>query len=91
MTAAAARIKEEMRNLPKEELDDLLRDIQAEYFFPAMDDDEASVQAAWDAEINRRAQEVMEGKVELISGEDFHRDIDAFMVELGVQRKEPVA
>lgn len=87
MTAAAARIKEEMRNLPKEELDDLLRDIQAEYFFPAMDDDEASVQAAWDAEIDHRAQEVMEGKVELITPEESERRIDALFARHGVQRK----
>lgn len=91
MSAAVARIKEEMRNLPKGELDDLLRDIQEEYLFSAMDDDETSVQAEWDAEIDCRAQEVMEGQVELISGENFHRDIEAFMVELGVQRNGHVA
>lgn len=90
MTAAAARISKEISNLSREDLDDLLRDIQAKYFFPSADDD-ASVQAEWDAEIDRRAQEVMEGKVELISGEDLHRDIEASMVELGVQHKEPVA
>lgn len=93
MTAAVARIKEEMRNLPKQELDDLLRDIQAEYLFPPAleDDDESSVQAAWDEEINRRAQEVMDGTVELISGEDFHRDMDEFMKDLKLQRASAVA
>ena len=90
MTAAAARISKEISNLSREDLDDLLRDIQAKCFFPSAGDD-ASVQAEWAAEIDRRAQEVMEGKVELISGEDLHRDIEAFMVELGVQHKEPVA
>lgn len=87
MTAAVARIKEEMRNLPKTELDDLLRDIQEEYLFLVADDDEESVQAEWGAEIDRRSQEVMEGKVELISGEESERRIDALFAKHGRQRK----
>ena len=39
----------------KDELDDLLRDIQSEYVLPSLDEDERSVEAAWDEEINRRA------------------------------------
>jgi hypothetical protein len=91
MTAAIERIKSEIRSLPKDELDDLLRDIQSEYVLPAMDEDERSVEAAWDEEITRRAQEVMDGKVELISGEDFHRHIDEFMAELGIPKKSHAA
>lgn len=87
MTAAAERIKLEMRSLPKEELDDLLRDIQSEYFFPAADEDENSVSAAWDQEIDRRAQEVMDGTVELISGEEAERRLDALYAKHGLKRK----
>ncbi len=87
MTATVERLKNEIRSLPKDDLDDLLRDIQSEYVLPSLDDDEKSVAAAWDEEINRRAQEVMDGTVELISGEDFHRHIDEFMTELGIPRK----
>ena len=87
MTAAVERIKSEIRSLPKDELDDLLRDIQSEYVLPALDEDERSVEAAWDEEINRRAQEVMDGKVELISGEESDRRMDALFAKHGLQRK----
>jgi hypothetical protein len=87
MTAAVERIKSEIRRLPQDELDDLLRDIQSEYVLPAMDEDGRSVEAAWDEEINRRAQEVMDGTVELISGEESDRRMDALYAKHGLQRK----
>jgi|UniRef100_UPI0037847481 hypothetical protein len=87
MTAAVERIKSEIRRLPKDELDDLLRDIQSEYVLPALNEDERSVEAAWDEEINRRAQEVMDGTVELISGEESDRMMDALYAKHGLQRK----
>jgi hypothetical protein len=87
MTAAVERIKSEIRRLPQDELDDLLRDIQSEYVLPAMDEDERSVEAAWDEEINRRAQEVMDGTVELISEEESDRRMDALYAKHGLQRK----
>ena len=91
MTAAVERIKSEIRSLPQDELDDLLRDIQSEYVLPALDEDERSVEAAWDEEINRRAQEVMDGTVELISGEDFPRQNVEVMAELGIPKKSQAA
>jgi hypothetical protein len=87
MTAAVERIKSEIRRLPQDELDDLLRDIQSEYVLPALNEDERSVEAAWDEEINRRAQEVMDGTVELISGEESDRMMDALYAKHGLQRK----
>ena len=87
MTTAVERIKSEIRRLPQDELDDLLRDIQSEYVLPAMDEDERSVEAAWDEEINRRAQEVMDGTVELISEEESDRRMDALYAKHGLQRK----
>jgi hypothetical protein len=45
------------------------------------------VEAAWDEEINRRAQEVMDGTVELISGEESDRRMDALFAKHGLQRK----
>jgi len=88
MTAAVERIKSEIRRLPQDELDDLLRDIQSEYVLPAMDEDERSVEAAWDEEINHRAQEVMDGTVELISEEDFERHVDALFARHGMTRSQ---
>ena len=87
MTATVERLKNEIRSLPKDDLDDLLRDIQSEYVLPSLDDDEKSVAAAWDEEINRRAQEVMDGTVELISGEESDRMMDALYAKHGIQRQ----
>jgi hypothetical protein len=87
MTAAVERIKSEIRRLPQDELDDLLRDIQSEYVLPAMDEDERTVEAAWDEEINHRAQEVMDGTVELISEEESDRRMDTLYAKHGLQRK----
>lgn len=88
MTATIEQIKNEIRSLPKDELDDLLRDIQSEYVLPALDGDEQSVEASWDEEINKRAQEVMDGTVELISGEESDRMMDALYAKHGIQRKK---
>jgi len=86
MSTAVERIKNEIRSLAPEEVDELLRDLQSEYVFPPQDVEEASIQAEWDAEIDRRMQEVIEGKVELISGEECERQTDALFERLGIQR-----
>ena len=87
MTATVERIKEDIRNLAPDEVDHLLRDLQNEYTMPSPDgDDEASIEAEWDAEIDRRVREIEEGKVELISGEELRRSTNALMAELGLKR-----
>jgi putative addiction module component (TIGR02574 family) len=87
MTASVERIKQEIRNLAPDEVDHLLRDLYNEYTMSAPDgDDEASIEAEWDAEIDRRVNEIEEGKVELISGEELRRSTNAFMAELGFKR-----
>jgi sugar phosphate isomerase/epimerase len=87
MTAIVERIKQEIRSLAPEEVDELLRDLQNEYSMPSPSgDDEASIEAEWDAEIDRRVREIDEGKVELISGTQLRRSTDALMEELGLKR-----
>lgn len=87
MTATVERIKQEIRNLAPDEVDHLLRDLQNEYHMPSPDgDDEASIEAEWDAEIDRRVQEIEDGKVELISGAELRRSTNALMAELGLKR-----
>ena len=86
MTASVEQIKKEIRNLAPEEVDHLLRDLQREYVMPSLDEDDASVEAAWDVEINRRAEEVMNGTVELISGEESERRIEALFAKHGLAR-----
>ena len=87
MTATVERIKNEIRALAPEEVEELLRDLQREYAMPPLETgDEAAIEAEWDAEIARRVQEIEEGKVELISGEESDRLSDALFVELGIER-----
>ena len=87
MTATVERIKQEIRNLAPDEVDQLLRDLQNEYTMPSPEgDDEASIEAEWDAEIDRRVQEIEDGKVELISGEEFERHVDQLFAQRGLTR-----
>ena len=87
MTATVERIKNEIRALAPEEVEELLRDLQREYAMPPLETgDEAAIEAEWDAEIARRVQEIEEGKVELISGEDFRTGADEVLAKLGAAR-----
>ena len=87
MTATLERIKKDIRNLAPDEVEILLRDLQNEYLMPSPEgDDEASVEAAGDAEIDARVKEVEDGKVELISGAEFRRGTEALFAELGLKR-----
>lgn len=86
MTATVEHIKKEIRSLAPEEVDELLRDLQSEYNFPPQDVEEASIQAEWDAEIDQRMKEVIEGKVQLISAEQSDLRTSALFAKLGIQR-----
>lgn len=86
MTASVEQIKKEIRSLPPEEVDLLLRDLQREYVMPSPDTEDAEVEAAWEAEIGARMKQVMDGTVELISAEDSDRRTEALFKRLGVER-----
>jgi Putative addiction module component len=86
MTATVERIKNDIRRLSPEEVDELLRDLQSHDVFPPQDVEEASIQAEWDAEIDQRMKEVIEGKVELISGSELRRSTDTLFAQMGLQR-----
>lgn len=86
MTSAVERIKKEIRGLAPSDVETLLRDLHNEYVMPSSDEDETSVEAEWDAEIDRRVKEIEEGKVELISGAELRRSTDALMAQLGLKR-----
>ena len=87
MTATVERIKQDIRNLAPDEVDHLLRDLQNEYTMPSLDgDDEASIEAEWDAEIDRRVQEIEDGTVQLLTAEESERRSDAVFVRLGIPR-----
>lgn len=87
MSATIERIKQEIRSLAPDEVDHLLRDLQNEYVMPPADGaDAAAIEAEWDAEIDRRMQEVEDGTVELISYAELRRGTDALFAELGLKR-----
>ena len=87
MTATLERIKKDIRSLDPEEIEMLLRDLQSEYVMPlAEGEDETSVEAAWDAEIDARVKEIEEGRVQLISGEELVQQTDALFTSLGLKR-----
>lgn len=87
MSAVLERIKKEIRNLEPTDIEELLRDLQNEYVMPLPHDNEISVEAEWDAEIDRRVQEVEEGTAGLISGKELRNSTEALFAELGLKRK----
>lgn len=88
MSTTLEHIKSEIRSLEPQEVELLLRDLQKEYVIPSPDAvGDAETEAAWDAEIAERVKDVEEGRVELISGQDSERRIDALFAKHGLQRR----
>ncbi|TLD68711.1 hypothetical protein FEM03_21250 [Phragmitibacter flavus] len=89
MATTVEQIKQEIRNLSPAEVDHLLRDLQVEYTMPALEDqDEARIEATWNAEIDQRLREIEHGTVKLIPGEQLEREIDALFVQHGHRRRD---
>lgn len=87
MPATLEHIKKEIRELAPSDVETLLRDLQDEYVMPPpSDNEEASIEAEWDAEIARRVKEVEDGTVELITAEESDRRSNAIFAKLGVPR-----
>lgn len=86
MTATIDHIKSEIRSLDPRLVEVLLRDLQNEYVMPESKEG-ADVESSWDKEISKRVKEVEEGKVELISGKESERRIDALFTKHGLQRR----
>ncbi|MFZ2276871.1 MAG: addiction module protein [Prosthecobacter sp.] len=71
MSQTLDHIKQEIKTLRPAERFDLWRDLAQEFEQPvAENDDEESVDAAWDTEIDARVKEIEEGKVELVSADE---------------------
>ena len=88
MTTTLNRIKNDIQTLEPEELEDLLRDIQSRYEMPSLGGkDAAEIEAEWDKEIAERVKDVEEGRVELISGEDFEKHVDLLFAKHGITRR----
>lgn len=91
MTAAVEHIRKQIDNLAPDEARELLLDLQRSFSLPLVSsgnaDDEAEVEAAWDAEIDARIKDVEGGKVKLVSGEEFERNTATLFEELGIPRR----
>ena len=48
-----------------------------------LDNSADDVEVAWDAEVDRRLQEVLDGTAELVSGEESMRKLDALLTAVG--------
>ena len=71
MSQSLDHIKQEIKTLRPAERFDLWCNLGQEFDPPTADgDDEDSVEAAWDAEIDARGKEIEDGKVELVSADD---------------------
>ena len=86
MTAAVERIRQEASQLPFDEREVLVRMLERD-LDSASDEDALDTEKDWDAEIADRANDVEEGKVELISGAELRRSTDALLGELGIKNR----
>ena len=48
-----------------------------------LDNSTDDIEAAWDAEVDRRLQEVLDGTADLVSGEESMRKLDALLTAVG--------
>ena len=87
MSQTLDQIRKEISALRPAERFELWRDLSAE-FEPSIvkEEHDASVEAAWDEEIESRMKEVEEGKVQLISMEESDRQIAELFSKYGVKR-----
>jgi putative addiction module component (TIGR02574 family) len=73
MSPSAQKILEEALQLPPNELDWLVESL----LFKEKSEPEAEVEAAWDAEIKRRLDQIDSGAVEMIPAEQVHAEMIA--------------
>jgi hypothetical protein len=90
MTATVEHIRKQIDNLAPDEARELLLDLQRSYAVPLIPsenaDDDAEVEAAWEAEIDGRMQDVEEGRVQLLSAEESEKRTEALFTRLGIER-----
>jgi putative addiction module component (TIGR02574 family) len=68
MNRSAQEILEDVRELPPDEIDWLVESL----LIKEKDDSEAEIEAAWDAEIKGRLDEIDSGAVKMIPMEEVH-------------------
>jgi putative addiction module component (TIGR02574 family) len=91
MSRTLDQIKKEISALRPAERFELWRDLSVEFEPSVVKEEyesESSVEAAWDEEIEARVKEIEEGKVKLISGEEFEKHVDALFEKHGLNRSD---
>ncbi len=72
MTTAAQHLMPVLQALPKED-----RAVLADVLFASLDDDQISVDAAWDTELRRRRDEILSGLAKGVPAAEFFAQLDA--------------
>lgn len=86
MTATVAHIRKQIDNLAPDEARELLLDLQRSYSVPLISAEDTEVEAAWDAEIDARLQDVEQGRVQLLSAEESDERTEKLFARLGMKR-----
>lgn len=90
MTATVEHIRRQIDNLAPDEARELLLDLQRSFSVPLIPventEDDAEVEAAWDAEIDARLQDVEKGRVQLLSAEESEEQTEKLFARLGIER-----
>lgn len=82
MSTTLERIRDEAKTLPLNEREALLAMMDYDLYGSAPVSGEVAAteaEAAWDVEIGERVRDITEGRIELISGDDADRQMEAFM------------
>jgi len=88
MTAVVEHIKNEIHSLAPDEARELFQELRRDFSLTedGQAEENASVEAEWDAEIDARVQEIENGTAQLLTAEESERRSDAVFARLGIQR-----
>jgi hypothetical protein len=92
MNATVEHIRNQIDRLAPDEARELLLDLQRrlppqlDTTEASSDTEDASAEAAWDAEIEVRLRDVAEGKVQLLTAEESERQTAMLFERLGIAR-----
>lgn len=90
MNETLEHIRQELKSLTPAERFGLWKELGGEFeeSFSA-DEDEGEIESEWDAEIESRVKEVINGTVELVPSDEFEQEVDSLFAELGLKRRQP--
>lgn len=92
MSVTVEHIRKAIDQLSPDEVQELFADLNRTYPFQIVhsdieEEDAAAAEVEWDAELSQRVKDVEEGRVQLISGQESEKRIDALFAKHGLQRR----